>query len=75
MDHPHVASDRAPLTNREEEVLGHLALGRTNAEIAAELQLSVHAIKFHLQQVFRKLGVANRTEAAVYYTARLGRHD
>jgi DNA-binding CsgD family transcriptional regulator len=55
------------LTSREHQVLRHLSAGKTNVEIAAELHVSVHAIKYHLQHVFRKLGVTNRTEAVVAY--------
>ena len=43
------------------------ALGLTNSEIARRLHVTVHAVKFHLAGVYRKLGVANRTEAAVLY--------
>lgn len=58
-----------PLTRRETEVLRHASLGRTNAQVAAEIGASVHAVKFHLASTFRKLGVSNRTEAALaYYT-------
>ena len=38
--------------------------GLTNSEVAAGLNVSVHAVKFHLAAIYRKLGVANRTEAA-----------
>jgi len=55
------------LSSREIEVLGMAALGLRNAEIAARMGLSVHAIKFHLAAVYRKLGVTNRTEAVVTY--------
>lgn len=55
------------LTPRELEVLQLIAFGRTNAEAARTLHLSVHAIKFHLAGIYRRLGVANRTEAAVAY--------
>ena len=41
--------------------------GLTNAEIAARLEVTVHAVKFHLAAIFRKLGVSNRTEAAVAF--------
>ena len=44
-----------------------ISAGATNAEAALRLHLSVHAIKFHLAQIYRRLGVANRTEAAVTY--------
>jgi DNA-binding CsgD family transcriptional regulator len=53
------------LTPRELEVLRLVSGGSTNVEIGARLGLSVHAVKFHLASVYRKLGVANRTEAAV----------
>ena len=56
-----------PLTRRETEVLRHASLGRTNAQVAVEIGASVHAVKFHLASVFRKLGVSNRTEAALAY--------
>jgi DNA-binding CsgD family transcriptional regulator len=68
MESTHINGDRTTsLTPREEEVLEHLSVGKTNAQIAAALHVSVHAVKFHLQQVFRKFGVVNRTEAAVRY--------
>jgi dTDP-4-amino-4,6-dideoxygalactose transaminase/DNA-binding CsgD family transcriptional regulator len=57
------------LSAREFEVLDMAARGMTNPEIAARLGLTVHAIKFHLASIYRKLGVGNRTEAAVAYTA------
>jgi DNA-binding CsgD family transcriptional regulator len=56
---------RALLSPREAEVLDLAALGLTNQQIAARLQVTVHAVKFHLAGVYRKLGVANRTEAVV----------
>jgi len=55
------------LTPRELEVLQMIAFGMTNAEAASRLHLSVHAIKFHLAAIYRRLGVTNRTEAAVTY--------
>jgi DNA-binding NarL/FixJ family response regulator len=57
----------APLSPREREVLDLAALGLTNRQIALQLHLSVHAVKFHLVSIYRKLGVSNRTEAAVTY--------
>ena len=47
--------------------------GLTNARIAEELSVSTHAIKFHLASVYRKLGVANRTEATALYVSSLSR--
>ena len=60
------ASLRA-LTPRELEVLKMISSGMTNAEAGRRLGLSVHAIKFHLAEIYRRLGVSNRTEAAVAY--------
>lgn len=55
------------LSQRETEVLQMVSAGMTNSQIARELALSTHAVKFHLASVYRKLGVGNRTEAAVAY--------
>jgi DNA-binding CsgD family transcriptional regulator len=60
-------TDLSALTPRELEVLQMIAFGMTNAEAAGRLHLSVHAIKFHLAAIYRRLGVNNRTEAAVTY--------
>jgi DNA-binding NarL/FixJ family response regulator len=51
------------LTAREREILTQVASGRTNPEIARELYLSEQTIKYHLTNVYRKLGVKGRTEA------------
>lgn len=59
----------AALTRRELEVMDRAAHGLTNAGIAEELCVSSHAVKFHLASVYRKLGVANRTEATAVYVA------
>jgi DNA-binding CsgD family transcriptional regulator len=61
------ATARPGLSPREREILGMASLGLTNAEIARRLEVTVHAVKFHLASVYRKLGVTNRTEAAVVY--------
>lgn len=55
------------LTARELEVLRRTATGGTNADVAEELGVSIHAVKFHLASIFRKLDVHNRTEAAVAF--------
>ena len=57
----------ARFSRREMEVLELASEGMTNPEIAVRLGLSVHAIKFHLGSIYKKLGAANRTEAAVAY--------
>ena len=51
------------LTPREREVLALAADGLSNREIAAELGISEHTVKFHLASVFGKLGASSRTEA------------
>jgi DNA-binding NarL/FixJ family response regulator len=53
------------LSPRELQVLEMASHGLRNAEIAQSLSVSVHAVKFHLAAIYRKLGVSNRTEAAV----------
>ena len=52
-----------PLSEREVEVLALLASGRTNAEIADELFVAVGTVKSHVNNIYRKLGAANRVEA------------
>ncbi|WDZ82728.1 response regulator transcription factor [Micromonospora cathayae] len=56
------------LTPREAEVLGQLAGGRTNAEIAAVLYVAETTVKTHVNNAFAKIGARNRTEAASYAT-------
>ena len=58
-----VAREGAALTPRELDVLRLVALGLGNKEIAAELDLSAHTVKYHLASVLAKLGVRSRTEA------------
>jgi len=53
------------LTPREREVLGQIIEGRTNREIAQQLSLSVGTVKIHVEHIIAKLGVADRTQAAV----------
>ncbi|HYI60379.1 MAG TPA: response regulator transcription factor [Acidimicrobiales bacterium] len=54
------------LTERESEVLAHIAQGRRTAEIADSLYLSINSIKTHTRNLFRKIGVSTRTEAALW---------
>jgi DNA-binding NarL/FixJ family response regulator len=51
------------LTARERDVLTLVADGRANREIAAQLGISEHTVKFHLASLFGKLGVSTRTQA------------
>lgn len=53
------------LTKREAEILFWLTLGKTNKDISVILELSARTVNKHLEQVFQKLGVDNRTSAAV----------
>jgi DNA-binding NarL/FixJ family response regulator len=55
--------ERGPLTERESEVLGLLAKGLANKQIAAALGISEHTVKFHVSSVYQKLNVTNRAEA------------
>ncbi|MEV7022718.1 response regulator transcription factor [Kitasatospora sp. NPDC093558] len=56
----------APLTEREVEIAGQVAAGRTNADIAAELFISAGTVKTHVAGIQRKLGVRNRVGIAVH---------
>lgn len=55
-----------PLTKRESDVLEKLASGMTNREIAASLGISYETVKEHVQHILRKIGVSDRTQAAVW---------
>jgi DNA-binding NarL/FixJ family response regulator len=55
-----------PLTKRESEVLKQLAFGLTNKEIAQSLGISYETVKEHVQHILRKVGVSDRTQAAVW---------
>ena len=56
----------ATLTEREREVLGHIADGRSNREIARSLHLSEKTVKTHVSNILMKLDVADRTQAALW---------
>ncbi len=61
-----VADVEVPLTQRESEVLRQLAFGLTNKEIAMALHISYETVKEHVQHILRKIGVSDRTQAAVW---------
>ena len=64
---PRLAADvEVPLTQRESEVLRQLAFGLTNKEIAQALHISYETVKEHVQHILRKIGVSDRTQAAVW---------
>lgn len=55
------------LTKRETQVMELLSKGRKNKEIARELGLAEHTIESHLQRIYEKLDVSNRTEAVLIF--------
>ena len=59
-----------PLTQRETQVLRHIALGLSNKEIAQSLTISVETVKEHVQNILRKIAVSDRTQAAVWAVRR-----
>ena len=64
---PRLSADvEVPLTQRESEVLRQLAYGLTNKEIANALHISYETVKEHVQHILRKIGVSDRTQAAVW---------
>jgi DNA-binding NarL/FixJ family response regulator len=64
---PRLTADvEVPLTQRESEVLRQVAYGLTNKEIAVALHISYETVKEHVQHILRKIGVSDRTQAAVW---------
>jgi DNA-binding NarL/FixJ family response regulator len=63
------------LTDREEQVLAAVAIGRTNSEIASELYITLSTVKTHIASLMGKLGARNRVEIAMwaYENNRAGR--
>lgn len=70
----HMAAAPHVLTPRELEVLQRLAEGLSNKRIAAALHVSPRTVNFHLDNIYRKLGVTSRTEAVVYALMHSGRY-
>jgi DNA-binding CsgD family transcriptional regulator len=60
------APERPTLTDRERSILDAVAAGMTTAAISKDLWVSEHTVKFHLTNIYRKLGVANRAGAVRY---------
>ena len=61
-----VTADDDSLTDRELEILRLVASGARNSDIARQLWITPQTVKFHVSNIYRKLGVANRTEACHY---------
>jgi DNA-binding NarL/FixJ family response regulator len=61
------ANPLSTLTKRELEVLSSLAAGRTNKEIATQKGVSTNTVKYHIRNLFEKLGVSNRGQAIALY--------
>jgi two-component system nitrate/nitrite response regulator NarP len=62
----------ASLTPRERELLAALSKGSSNAQLALDFEISVQTVKFHLKNVYEKLGTANRAQAAALYVSAIG---
>jgi DNA-binding NarL/FixJ family response regulator len=60
-----VNRDRADLTLREIEVLTHLAMGKTNPQIAEDMSVVRRTVATHIENILMKLGVNNRVQAVV----------
>lgn len=61
---PSEGPDGPPLTTREIEILRLVASGSTNSDVARRLWVTEQTVKFHLRNIYRKLDVANRTQAS-----------
>lgn len=59
-------NEESPLTTREREILGHVAKGMSNKDIAALLDISEHTVKNHLKNILQKLHLENRVQLARY---------
>ena len=66
------ADPRDSLTEREKTMIAALARGRTNTELAAELGISINTVKFHLRNLYDKLGLKNRSQAIAFYYSNQG---
>lgn len=64
---PEEGREETVLSKREEEILRWVAAGKTNWEISIILSVSLNTIKFHLKNIFQKIGVENRWSAIAYW--------
>lgn len=61
-----VNKNTMPLTQREQEILALLAVGRSNPEIAQELHIMTGTVRVHVHTILQKLEVRDRTQAAIF---------
>ena len=54
------------ITQREKEILDLLIRGQSNQRIAKNLAISIHTVKAHIESIYRKFGVHNKVQAAIY---------
>jgi LuxR family transcriptional regulator of csgAB operon len=59
------------LSDREKEILKYVATGMSNPHIAGELELSLHTVKTHIYNIFKKIGISNRLQAGLWAMANL----
>ncbi|MBK5143243.1 transcriptional regulator CsgD [Budviciaceae bacterium BWR-B9] len=71
--HYHHSDNTADLTHREKEILHKLSMGASNLEIARLLFISENTVKTHLYNLFKKISVKNRTQAATWANEHLRR--
>jgi DNA-binding NarL/FixJ family response regulator len=64
-DHPSASADQAHLTDRQLEILVHVARGRTNREIGSALDISERTVRNHMRTINKKLSTGDRTRAVV----------
>ena len=57
------------LSQREKEILQHVSVGMKNTEIATELGITLNTVKTHIYNIYKKIGVSNRLQAAIWATA------
>jgi len=61
----HQESEKSPLTKRESDVLTLVAAGLSTPDVATHLQISKYTAEDHLKQIYRKLNISSRAEAAL----------
>lgn len=68
------AHNGSPLTEREQQVLSVIAKGATNQEISVYLKISQHTVKTHIYNIYQKINVPNRLQAAIWASQNLERY-